>query len=295
MKKLLLLLMALGLLISCATEQTSSYEEENTTTTTEKSRQKRENDLSKKNIKGKVKERAVWVYAPDATGKIDKNALMGGVEVTYNKDGNQLTWKSYDEQKQLLDAWVYTYNEQGLLKEEKTVNGPVVRQLYYRYNPQHQLEQSKEHTNGALVKTTNYQYDEQGNLVLSHSFFEASKSESKRKQRFNANNQLVELQVYDEANVVQLKKVYGYNEQGQQSEQAIYSGNNVPSYKRQFIYDEQGNPVKDWAYLEDGQLSEKDAFNYQYTYDEQGNWLTKTKTDTNGQPLEYSTQTLVYF
>lgn len=292
--------MAFGLTLSCATEQTSSYEEGTTTTSTSstaivKKEMPKDNDLSKKNLQGAVKERTVWVYAPDATGKIDKNAIKGGVQVTYNEEGNKLTWKSYDEKKETLDTWEYLYNPAGQLKERKTINGPVLHTFYYRYNKEGQLEQSEEHTNGSLMKTTTYQYDEAGRLVLSQDYFEGSKSESNRKQRYNDQGQLAEMQVYDEEHVVQLKKRYGYNEQGQEIEQAIYSGSNIPSYKRQFVYDEQQNLVKDWAYLEDGTLNGRDAFSYQYTYDNKGNWLTKIKTDAKGQPLEYSTQMLVYY
>jgi hypothetical protein len=157
------------------------------------------------------------------------------------------------------------------------------------------LEKSEEKANGELIKTTTYEYDDNGNMVLSYSYFEQSQSESRRKQRFDEQGQLKEVQVYDENNVVQFKKRYAYDEQGQQSEQAVYSGENVPSYKRKFMYDKQGNLVKDWGFAEDGNLNDRDAYNYQYTYDKQGNWLTTTKTDRNGQPLEYSTQTLVYF
>ncbi|MGH1339638.1 MAG: hypothetical protein ACRBFS_26200 [Aureispira sp.] len=294
----LTVLMALSLLFSCTTDATNPPQEPTTVepvVTEKKVQQKKETDLSKKNLKGAVKKRVVWVYASDETGKMDENALKGGVEVTYNEAGNKLDWKSYDGKKQLLEAWNFIYNEKGQLKEKITTNDAVVRQMYYRYNSEKQIEHTEEHSNGTMIKATSYRYNDAGNLVWSHSFFEGSSSESKRKQRYNAKNQLLELQVYDEHDVVQLKKVFGYNEQGYISEQAIYSGSNVPSYKRQLVYDEQGNCTKDWAYQGDGKRNERDAFNYHYTYDEQGNWRTKTKTTPDNKPLEYSTQTLVYF
>lgn len=294
----LIVLMGFGLILSCTTEKgeaTSTAQEKFVKETATNKRVVQETDLSKKGLQGAVKERVVWVYATDETGKMDEKALKGGVEVVYNKAGNKLTWKSYDGEKQLLEAWEYIYNEKGQLKEGKTTNDEVVRQLYYRYNAYKEIEHEEEHSNGSMVKATSHQYDENGNLVRSHSFFEGSSSESKRQQQYNAQGQLIELQVYDEQDVVQLKKVFGYNEQGQIAEQAIYSGSNVPSYKRKFAYDEHGNCIKDWAYLEDGQRNERDAFNYNYTYDKQGNWRTKTKTTPNNKPLEYSTQSLVYF
>lgn len=291
-------IMALGLTLSCTTDQTSSHEEEPTvdeTTTTKKGIKKRDNDLSKKNLQGKVKKRTVWVYNADTTGKIDEKVLKGGVEVVYNEAGNKVTWESYDDKKELLNRWEYMYDATGNLKECKTVNGGVSHHLYHRYNPKNQLEHSEEHTDGKKVKTTTYQYNEEGYLMLSHSYFTESSTESKKKQRYNSQGQLMELEVYDEQGVVQLKKRFVYNENGQELEHAVYSGNNIPSYKRQFTYDEQGNCVKDWAYLEDGQLNTRDAFNYRYTYDKHGNWLTKTKMNSNNQSLEYHIQTLVYF
>ena len=298
MKQQLLFLLLVGFLTACNTEEQTTSETNDTTdslTTIVNKIPVSKNDWIKKNLKGAVKERAVWVYGAAEDGQLDESMLKGGIEVTYNKDGNKATWKSYDEKKQLLDAWEYIYNPKGLLKECKIVTGPVVRNLYYRYNKQNQLEHSAEHTNGTTIKATTYQYDDKGNMILSHSYFEGSTSETKNKQKFNAQNQLVELQVYDEQDIVQLKKIISYNEQGLETEQAIYSGSNIPSYKRQFEYDDKGNCIKDWAYLENGQLNEKDAFNYQYTYDEQGNWLTKVKLNTQNQILEHSTQTIVYF
>lgn len=297
--KQLLILIVFGFLIACNTEEQPTSKNNTTTTDTLSTVTSKQpvskNDRAKKNLKGAVKERTVWVYAAGADGQLDKNKLKGGVEVSYNQEGNKATWKSYNEKKQLQDAWEYIYNPQGQLRECKIITGPVVRNLYYRYNKQNQLEHSAEHSNGTTIKATTYQYDDKGNMILSHSYFEGSTSETKNKQKFNAQNQLVELQVYDEQNVVQLKKIISYNEQGLESEQAIYSGSNIPSYKRQFDYDEQGNCIKDWAFLESGQLNEKDAFNYQYTYDKQGNWLTKIKLDKQNKVLEHSTQTLVYF
>jgi hypothetical protein len=297
--KQLFILITFAILIGCNTEEQPTSQNNNTATdslsTTASKEPVAKNDWAKKNLKGAVKERTVWVYAAGADGQLDEDKLKGGIEVSYNKAGNKATWKSYDEKKQLLDAWEYLYNPQGQLKECKIVTGPVVRNLYYRYNKQNQLEHSAEHTNGSTVKATTYQYDEKGNMILSHSYFEGSTSETKNQQKFNAQNQLVELQVYDEQDVVQLKKIISYNKQGLEAEQAIYSGSNIPSYKRQFEYDDKGNCIKDWAYLENGQLNEKDAFNYQYTYDEQGNWLTKVKLNTQNQILEHSTQTIVYF
>lgn len=291
-------------LIACTTEQnadntstTGATVEDGTKDTTKvNSSPKLENDLIKKNLKGNVKSRAVLVYeAKVKDGYVTNGAVKGGIKTTYNTFGNKVDLVTYNENKEVISTWKYTYNAANNLLEENYSDDNVSRKISHIYNDKNQLITSKEYVNEKLVKETTYAYDAAGNKIGMEASFVESKGKSRSEHAYDDKGHLRETNIYDEKDVLQLKQLYTYNEAGQEVQQSIFTGDNAPSYKRKSEYDAKGNKTKDAAFTGDGVVNPSDTYKYKYEYDENGNWTSQIRSNYNGVADQFIEQKITYF
>ena len=110
MKKLLLILLCLPLLFSCEGE-------------------KKENDLTKYNIKGKVNEITETMYhAKESFGDFQKTDLIYKFKYKYDKDGNQTEQSFYNKDGDLKNQYKYKYeydhNNNWIVSKEYNNDSP---------------------------------------------------------------------------------------------------------------------------------------------------------------------------
>ena len=92
MKKLLLILLCLPMIFSCG--------------------EKKENDLTADNIKGKVKELIETSFnVKEAFGDLEKDDFKSKWKSKYDEDGNRTESSSYDKDGELSYKWKFKYNE----------------------------------------------------------------------------------------------------------------------------------------------------------------------------------------
>ena len=100
MKKILLILFFVPLLFGCGGE-------------------KKENDLTENNIKGKVKEIIEnWYDAKEAFGDLEKGDLNLKEKSKFNEDGNETEFTSYNSDGELIFKFKYKYDKDGNKTEE---------------------------------------------------------------------------------------------------------------------------------------------------------------------------------
>jgi len=129
MKKLLLILLCLPLLFSCGGN-------------------KKENWLTKVNLKGKVKELTETTFnAKEAFGDLAKDGLEYKCKYKIDEDGNLIEFNQYDNDGELIEKWKAKYDEDGNL-----------------------IEESHYDKDGELVLKQKCKYDEDGNLTEWTSF-----------------------------------------------------------------------------------------------------------------------------
>lgn len=255
-----------------------------------------ENDLTKKNLKGNIKSRAVLVYeAKVKDGYVTNGAVKGGIKTTYNTFGNKVDLVTYNENKEVISTWKYTYNAANNLVEGNYSDDNVSRKISHTYNDKNQLIASKEYVNEKLVKETTYTYDAAGNEIGMAASFVESKGKSRSEHAYDDKGYLRETNIYDEKDVLQLKQLYTYNEAGQEVQQSIFTGDNAPSYKRKSEYDAKGNKTKDAAFTGDGVVNPSDTYKYKYEYDENGNWTSQIRSNYNGVADQFIEQKITYF
>ncbi len=303
MMKYLIVVFLMWNLMACTTEQNT----DNTTTDKpisanetgdtikENENSRLENDLTKKNLNGKIASREVLVYeAIVKDGYVTNGAAKGGIKTTYNAFGNKIELLTYDENKKVVSTWKYAYDEANNLLEAKYSDGTVRRNMTYSYNDKSQLISSEESVNENLVKQTAYTYDEAGNEIETQATFVESKGKSKSKHAYDDKGNLRETNIYDEKDELQLKQLYTYNEAGQEIQQSIFTGDNAPSYKRKSEYDAKGNKTKDAAFTGAGVVNPSDTYKYKYEYDENENWSTQIRYNYNDVADQFIEQKITY-
>jgi len=297
MKRLLFLALIINC-IACGNPSTET-EETTTTTTTEATTTgttaaKKDNDWSKKNLKGAVQSRTVWAYeAVVKDGYVDNGALKGGIKVVYNKDGNIIESTSYNDKKEVAYTWKHQYDQLGDCTLRTYEDGMIKKEIFYRY-ANHKCVEEKEYVGKDEIKTITYNYDEKGNIAEVQEKF-GKDGLTKTVNHYDAKGLKRESNIYDSKEVLNLKQMYSYNEQNRLAEQAIFTGQNAPSYKRKFTYDDQGNMLTNLAFGDQGNINATDCFKYKYEYDKQGNWLTRTTSNYDDEAEEIADQTIVYF
>ena len=114
MKKLLLILLCVPLMFSCGENNDEKVQKEEI-----------ENDLTRANIKGKVKEIIETTFsAKESFGEPQKGDLRTKDISKYNEDGNRTEETSYNADGELARKYKYQYDEFDNLKNW------IVRTLY---------------------------------------------------------------------------------------------------------------------------------------------------------------------
>jgi hypothetical protein len=303
MMKYLIAVLLMWNLTACTTEQNESGTTTNEPVSTNETGEAingntssgLENDLTKKNLNGKIESREVLVYeAKVKDGYVTNGATKGGIKTTYNTFGNKTELLTYDESQKIVSTWKYAYDEANNLVEGTYSDESVRRKISYHYKGEHQLIFSKEYVNEKLVKELTYVYDKAGNEIGSEATFVESKGKSRSEHAYDAKGNLRETNIYDEKDKLQLKQLYTYNEAGQEVQQSIFTGDNAPSYKRKSEYDAKGNKTKDAAFTGDGVVNPSDTYKYKYEYDENENWTTQIRSDYNGVADQFIEQKIIY-
>ena len=185
MKKLLLMLLCLPLLFGCGGD-------------------KKENDLTEYNIKGKVKELIETRYdAKEAFGDLEKGDLERKQKSKFNEDGNTtefIKWKDGE----LKGKAKWKYDEDGNKTEETSYNsdGELEAKAKHKYDEDgNQTERTSYDKDGELRWKDKYKYDEDGNQTEWTSYDKDGELEWKYKYKYEfdkENNWIVETTYTDD-------------------------------------------------------------------------------------------------
>ena len=125
MKKLLLILLCVPLMFSCGENNDEKVQKEEI-----------ENDLTRANIKGKVKEIIETTFsAKEYFGEPQKGDLRTKYISKYNEDGNRTEETFYNADGELGGKYKYQYDEDGNITESTSYNadGEIDMKSKYQY------------------------------------------------------------------------------------------------------------------------------------------------------------------
>jgi len=230
--------------------------------------EKTENDLTKANLKGKVKSvKEISYYTKDKFGEAIKDEKYQQIEFYFNEQG-YITEKT--ERNFKTSGYSFSSYKKETLKYNQQNN--IVEKYIY---------------NDVLGETTSiitYQYDENENLIEEKQSDENGKLWSRSIFKYDKNNNQIEYERYNYFSDEELsyKYVYKYDEKGNKTEENIYNSDGELESKSIYKYDNRGNKIEENNYSSNGKLEEK----FIYKYDNKGNKTEENKYNSIGE-LEY--------
>ncbi|OHX63932.1 hypothetical protein [Flammeovirga pacifica] len=248
--------------------------------------------ITKYNIDGNTEE--YTYYASNDT-------LKGQTCCEYNINGKLVQVLDYDSEYQLFSKKIYKYDAQSNLIEESYLQGKkLLKQIKYKYSKRGKLIEEvfkDQFSNGK----TKYVYDAKTDLKIEEHYYNRKDSlYSKAKFTYNDNNILLEKAVYqygkhykgdvytydENENLIkhfdfsknstigyEHTNTYKYNEKNQKIEKKLVSANELRNHII-YEYDDAGNVIKEEIIVDRGSkdITRKTLI----SYDNHGNWLTKT-------------------
>lgn len=116
--------------------------------------------------------------------------------------------------------------------------------------------------------------------------FHRKEGQEKFSYKYDQKGNRIEHTAYD------IKYSYQYNDKGQVIEENIHDEMDKISTKTIIKYDKKGNFIKKTAHYLD--VSTKENYTYQYTYDQKGNWVKRIEyKDKN--PIQITERVIEYY
>tara|TARA_B110000459_G_scaffold115992_1_gene128248 strand:- start:221 stop:1015 length:795 start_codon:yes stop_codon:yes gene_type:complete len=237
MKKLLLILVCIGLFYSCRYN---------------------ESELNKENINGKVKE---IVETNFATKKAFGDIL---------KDGIQKRWRMTDQMGEMRKYFKVKskYNQNGNLIEKIYFKSSEGRKIIYEYDKDGKKVRKYNRTSWEVT----YEYDDKDNIIQKNNYYNDN-LKSTIKVITNNEGKIIEAISFNDDSVMYEKVKYNYNDVGNVIESTHYSGDDgEKEWTIKYKYDNIGNLIEYEEYVNDvyeGKLK------WEYKYDEKNNWIER--------------------
>ena len=163
MKKLLLLLLCVPLIFSFV-ENVKNVNKE---------KKEIKNDLTRNNVKGKVKKIKGTVFeVEEALGGPQKGNIKQNINIQFNEDGNKTEETSYNSDGELQSKYKYQYDKDGNITERTSYNldGELSYKIQYHYDEYgNDIEKISYNADGIRVgkiKKYHYEYDKLDNWIV---------------------------------------------------------------------------------------------------------------------------------
>ena len=187
------------------------------------SKEQKENDLTKFNIKGDVK--SIKYRAYDATvrfGEIEKENRKYYDEAYFNDEGNQVETIFYNPDGGINWKYTYEYDEEG----------NNVRVIEYK-------------SDGSINSKYTSEYDEEGNQVGMIKYKSDGSIDRKYTNEYDEEGNQVETIFYMSDGKIRWKDTYEYDEEGNEVEKITYDSDGSIDYK--YTYEYEFDIEKNWT------------------------------------------------
>ncbi|MDR2027335.1 MAG: hypothetical protein LBQ01_07245 [Prevotellaceae bacterium] len=229
-------------------------------------------DCKAMGLKGNVKNISETQYKLNDINPGLNEVLL--TKFSFNKNCRKTEEITTDVGGDIKNKHVVTYDKSGNIlsenRETPTVKGYFTTK--YRYDTNKRLSKKEISSNGKLLTTHIYHYDDSGNV---------RREEIRKKPGYDISDEEVEYK-YDEKNRlveetrIDGKKynrtVYQYNDKDQLVRRAEHNERGGITYETDYTYDELDNlSTETSAYRGNSTFN----YSYVYEYDTQGNWINK--------------------
>lgn len=221
------------------------------------SSEKRENDLTEYNLKGKVKSIRVKAFnADEKFGEIIKSewkklSLIQDYRyrdefVSFNENGFKIEEIKFYSGNILLDRKDYIYGEHGIkmIARQDSIGDQYIDERYH-YDEKGQLDEKQDYKiNGDVFIKTNYKYNELGQIIEEIRTY-SDNSGSARKKEYDDSNNLIRESIYDR-NTGELKE-----------RKTLEYKNGLLQYKTEYTAEGSIHSTDEIIYSDDGKIKEE--------------------------------------
>ncbi|MDR3247049.1 MAG: hypothetical protein LBT50_11550 [Prevotellaceae bacterium] len=227
----------------------------------------------------------------------DINPGLNEVLITtfsFNKNCLKTEEKTTDVGGDLKNKHNISYDKSGNIvsesKETPTVKGNFTTK--YKYDSEKRLSKKEITSNGRIISTYIYRYDDKGNAVekeIQKKLGLLDINNEKFECKYDENNRLIE-EIHLDGEKYN-KTEYKYNEKGQIIRRVEYNERGGITYESDYVYDELDNISSETAAYRGN-----NTFNYSYVYeyDNQGNWINK-RSLSNDKTFSLQIRVISYY
>jgi len=259
----------------------------------------KEDSLTKGNLKGEVKSvRESFYYNPtERFGEVEKGPLSSVKIYNYEKNGNMKERIKYDKDGYMTSKIIYHYDSNGNMKEEISYNRDrsLRSKKVYKYNEKGEMIEEIHSDEESVYVKFFLKYDDSGNLIelTAYSIDEpfGDLPNIREMSKYDRDGNRIELKAYNREEV-SFRNTYNYDYKGNMIEFTQYEDDGYVNVKKKYNYDHNGNMIEENSYVGDN-LSHMIKYNYEY--DKEGNWTSKSKSVNEGAPSQLIEREIEYY
>lgn len=235
------------------------------------------------NEKGKLTEHSLLYAAEDATEKrvlerdesgrlLKETKFYGGdpgehTEYQYNKEGEPIERKNFDEEGNFISRDVFNYDAKGGLTEQVSYDDKdkIISRITYTAPEDKSIEQCEYDANNKLQSRTIVKFNDTGKEISSTQTTPEGKLISSIVTLYDERGNVVERQYKD----FYSKTIrYQYDDHDRNTMQELFDGNGTLLRKNMYVFDEQGNLAMEQTYEMDTSRGGRDKhFETRYEYE----------------------------
>lgn len=247
---------------------------------------KADNDLTKMNLKEKVKTLTERDYYLDTTGTKKGKVLRWTYTYTFNNQGFITEKTQMDDKGELTVKYTYRYDTTDHLIEEKVIGDELISTSTYRYDSMgyKMICTVKPADTSAIYNIYTYTFNSKKLLIKKTMSTDNSIAANQDKSAFswqyeetytyNKDKQKVKCRHIDYDSFAQTT-IYNYDEQGNCISEKTNNAKPHVVINTSRKFDKKGNEIELISYESDGSVHAHIKHEYK-SYDKQGNWLIRS-------------------
>lgn len=262
-----------------------------------------ENSWAQDNLKGKVKNfEEVSSNVNKLKGTTEKKLFFN----EYNKKGYAIEKRDY----RLQDKTIFKYDNKGNIVQRLVYSltdhgsGPIGERIF-EYDEEGNLVTTKWSSSYSQGKWM-YKYDENGNqteFIVHH----RGKVYKRTNYKYNEKGKVIEETLYNTDDLLVERAIFDYDENGNKILIKMFAPDERLKFRSTYKYDDRNNRIEEINFLKFGDDKAnleyaiandldkyKEHFTFTYEYDNEGNWIKKTKYN-NGEVVFVSEREYTYY
>ncbi len=278
-------------------------------------------DWEKEKLRGKVLSvREISYQNTEDSEKRVIETLLPNVFIRFNSEGDYLLRETYNQNNQMIEYSVFTYEKNPRMDEIRTYNSAdelittMISSIDDKGN-RRDIRFYDEKNN--ITRNVVYKYDKK-NRQIERRVVDKGVLNERFTYKYNSKDDIIEQYSYFANQTIAQKWVFMYDEYRNRTESRQYNHKNLLEKITRYQYDDKKNKISQKFFDADDNLQQEDIFSYddfaneifiqrkifsnniswqkkqEYTYDEQGNW-TKKIIYINEKPVTISQREIVYF